>query len=244
MREIVVYPDSNSLASAAAGRFMAYSREAIAARSIFTVALSGGSTPLPFFKMLAGPAYAGQISWEQTHIFWADERCVPPNDPESNYLLAREALLDRVPVPAGNIHRIWGELAPEKAVVKYRAELDEVLGERDFDLILLGMGSDGHTASLFPGSPLLKETGRRVMTATAVYEDRPAQRVTLTLKAINEARHVVFLVTGEPKAATVKAVLEGLQGALPAQLVRPQGGMLTWMLDSAAASLLRKESGE
>jgi 6-phosphogluconolactonase len=190
--------------------------------------------------LLAGEPYRARIPWDQVHLFWGDERCVPPDDPGSNYHLAGETLISQVPIPPENVHRMRGELEPGAAARAYERELhDYFCGPRPrFDLVLLGLGEDGHTASLFPDSPLLAEAERLVAPATALYQDRPAQRLTLTLPAINSARQVLFLVGGSAKSQIVQSVVEGPAGQLPAQRIQPTAGQLTWLLDAAAASSL------
>jgi 6-phosphogluconolactonase len=194
------------------------------------------------YRLLAEVPYRDRIPWHQVHFFWADERCVPPDDPGSNYRLARETLIDRISIPADNVHRVRGELEPDVAARTYeRALTDYFCGPRTrFDLVLLGVGGDGHTASLFPGAAALQETERLVQAVVAHYEERPASRVTLTLPAINTARHVWFLVTGSTKAGIVQAVLEEPDRNLPAQQVCPTAGVLTWLLDAAASGQLRR----
>jgi 6-phosphogluconolactonase len=239
--EIVIVPDAEALAREAAQRFVQLAREAAGSRGRFSAALSGGSTPGHLYRLLAGAPYRDQVPWEEVHLFWGDERCVPPGDPGSNYRLADEELIAHVPIPADNVHRVRGELETDAAARAYERELhDYFCGPRArFDLVLLGLGEDGHTASLFPGSPLLAGAERLVAPAMAAYQDRPAQRVTLTLAAINTARQVLFLVSGEAKAGIVQAVREG-EGRFPAGLVRPTAGQLTWLLDTAAAANLAK----
>jgi 6-phosphogluconolactonase len=224
-----VYPDAAALARAAAEHFVTLAARAAAARGLFTVALAGGSTPWATYALLATDAFAARVDWSRVYAFWGDERCVPPDHPESNYRMARQALLDHVPIPVPNIHRIRGELPPDQAAAAYRAELDAILGPGGrFDLILLGMGSDGHTASLFPGTKALEERGRWV--AANFVEKLDAWRVTLTLPAINATRQVTFLVSGADKAGTLARVRAG--DPLPAGLVRPAEGELTWLVES------------
>jgi 6-phosphogluconolactonase len=238
--EIVVVADAEALAREAARRFVELAQEAARSRGRFSVALSGGSTPGRLFRLLAEEPYRAQIPWEQVYFFWGDERCVPPDDPESNYRLVEEALIAHVPIPPENVHRMRGELEAGVAAQTYENRLQDFFcGPRPrFDLVLLGLGEDGHTASLFPGSPLLDERERLVAPAMATSQDRPAQRVTLTLPAIKTARQVLFLVTGRTKAEIVKAVIAGPAGQYPAQQVQPTAGQLTWLLDAAAASRL------
>jgi 6-phosphogluconolactonase len=239
--EIVVVPDVEALAREAAQRFVELAREAAGSRGRFTVALSGGSTPGRLFRLLAEEPYRVQIPWKEVYLFWGDERCVPPDDPESNYRLVEEALIAHVPIPPENVHRMSGELGASLAAQAYENRLQDFFcGPRPrFDLVLLGLGEDGHTASLFPGSPLLDERERLAAPAMATSQDRPAQRVTLTLPAINMARQVLFLVTGEAKAEVVQAVIAGPAGRYPAQRIQPTAGQLTWLLDAAAASHLQ-----
>lgn len=243
--EIVVVPDAETLAHEAARLIAELAREAVAFRDRFSVALSGGSTPGRLYSLLAGEPYRAQVPWEQVHLFWGDERCVPPEDPGSNFRLAQEKLIAHVPIPPENVHRVRGELGAQAAAQNYEQTLEDFFcGPRPrLDLVLLGLGEDGHTASLFPGSSLLAETERLVAPTRALYQDRPAERVTLTLPAINAARQVLFLVAGSDKAKAVQAVIEGPAGQLPAQHIRPTAGQLTWLLDAPAASLLSDPSG-
>lgn len=233
MSELVVVPDGESLVSLAARRFTTLASAAIADRGRFVVALSGGSTPIPVYALLAEKPYASRVDWARLHVFWGDERCVPLDHPDSSYRMTSQTLLNYVPVPSENVHRVRGELPPEEAAAVYRSELLEVLGEDGrFDLILLGMGTDGHTASLFPGTKAVEEREEAVV---AAYVDKlAAWRVTLTLPVINAARHVVFLVSGSAKAPVLARVHAG--EALPAGLVRPQDGQLTWLVDRDAAA--------
>jgi 6-phosphogluconolactonase len=240
--EIVILSDPAAVARAAARRVGREATEAVAARGRFSVALSGGSTPGLLYRLLTEEPYRGEIPWAGVHIFWADERCVPPDDPGSNYRLAHEALISCVPIPPENVHRIRGELGPKAAARAYEMEIEAFFcGPRlRFDLALLGLGEDGHTASLFPRSDAIQERERPAVPVEAHYQDRPSGRVSLTLPALNSARQVLFLVTGSTKAEIVQSVLEGPAGRLPAQQVRPTAGGLTWLLDTAAASRLAR----
>jgi 6-phosphogluconolactonase len=242
MNDVQVFPDPDHLARAAAGLFTDRAQTAVAARGRFVVALSGGSTPTALYKLLATNEFSSQTDWKRIHVFWGDERCVPPDHPDSNYRLARQTLLDHVPIPAQNVHRVRGELEPAAAADEYAQEVRRFFGDAPagprFDLIFLGMGDNGHTASLFPGSPIVRETSRWVM---ACYVGiLQAWRVTLTPVVINAAAEVVFLVSGEGKARTLRQVLAKPHrpDILPAQVVRPANGRLTWMVDAAAASQL------
>jgi 6-phosphogluconolactonase len=226
-----VYANAAELARAAAEHFIALAADAIADRGKFTVALAGGSTPRATYALLASDEFAAQVDWQHVHVFWGDERCVSPHHPDSNYRMAREALLDHVPIPADNMHRIQGELNPEQAASIYRNDLKAVLGiDGRFDLVMLGMGDDGHTASLFPGTAALEEREHAVV---AVYvEKMQSWRVTLTLPVINASCHVLFLVSGAAKVDALACIYAG--EPLPAALVRPTSGQLTWMMDEDA----------
>ncbi len=232
--ELLILPDLDAISKAAADRFL----ELAHTFDPFTIALSGGSTPRRLYEALSIPPFRDHIPWHQVHVFWGDERCVPQDDPGSNYRSARETMLDHVPIPESNIHRIQGELGPHAAAEAYTRELRDFFGTRwpAFDLILLGMGSDGHTASIFPGSDTLQETEKPAIGVTAQYQDRPARRVTLTPPVINAARTVIFLVTGIGKAETLHAVLKGpyRPHALPAQIVHPDDGHVLWLVDEDA----------
>jgi 6-phosphogluconolactonase len=231
MSEFRVYPDADSLARAAAEHFITLAAEAIAAPGRFAVALAGGSTPQATYALLATAVFAARVDWSRVHVFWGDERCVPPDHPDSNYRMAHEALLDKIPIPAENVHRIQGERPPNMAAALYQAELEAVLGVNGrFDLILLGMGTDGHTASLFPGTTALEERAHAVV---AVYvQQLQAWRITLTLPVINAARHVLFLVSGTAKASALARVRAG--EPLPAGLVQPTQGQLIWLVERNA----------
>lgn len=241
--EIIVFDDPAALAEAAAEAIAECAEEAVAARGRFMVALAGGSTPRTTYERLAQPPLRDRMPWDRTWIFFGDERGVPPDHPDSNYRMANEALLSKVPIPAKQIARIRGEAEdPETAATEYGQRLSEVFeckrgGLPRFDLILLGMGVDGHTGSLFPGSPVLKEIFRPVAAVHASAASIP-QRFTFTLPVINTAARVMFLVAGGEKAKLLKAVLNEPTSALPAALVRPTNGRLTWLLDRAAAALV------
>jgi 6-phosphogluconolactonase len=246
--EIIVLDDPAALSEAAARAIADEARDAVAARGRFTVALAGGSTPRATYERLAQPPLRDRVPWDRTWVFFGDERGVAPDHPESNYRMAHQALLAKVPVPTAQVARIRGESDdPETTAAEYARRLVEVFeckrGELPrFDLILLGMGVDGHTASLFPGSPVLKEVFRPVAAVHAAAAAIP-QRFTFTFPLVNAAARVMFLVAGPEKAKMVKAVLGEPGGALPAAMVQPSPGRLTWLLDRAAASLLRPGKG-
>ena len=239
------FPTPERLADAVARHIVARAADAISATGRFTLALSGGSTPRAAYSRLAtGDWRLASGDWRLVHILWSDERCVPPDDPRSNYRMAKEALLDRVPIPAQQIHRIRGEDDPEKAAAEYERVLRALLGNEGAcpDLVLLGMGEDGHTASLFPGPAAVRETARWVVAVPS--PDATMWRITLTPALLNAARNVTFVVSGPNKAARLQQVLEGpfTPDVLPAQAIRPLQGRLTWMVDEAAAGRLRPES--
>jgi 6-phosphogluconolactonase len=236
---IRIFSDPSSLSRAAAELFVEAARQAVSERGRFLVALSGGGTPAGLYRLLADDPYRNRVDWSKTCVFWGDERCVPPDDPGSNYRQAHDILLARVHIPAGNVLRIKGELAPQTASDDYAQTLKAYAepGREwpHFDLILLGLGEDGHTASLFPGSPV--EAGSPALAVTAEYQGRPADRVTLTPVVFNDARQILFLVTGANKAVTLTRVLSDLRilEKLPAQRIRPTDGQVTWLVDEAAA---------
>lgn len=244
-----VSPSFDALMHAAAELWVASAASAIGASGRFAVALSGGATPQDLYRLLATDLYASEVDWSRVHAFWGDERCVPPDDPASNHRMARDALLSRVPIQSENVHRIRGEDEPAAAAAAYERELRETFATPDgpprlspgsrFDLVLLGLGEDGHTASLFPGSAALREPARWVR---AVHPSEvPTARVTLTPAVINAAAEVAFLVSGRAKAAILRRVLDGpyQPDALPAQIIAPRAGRLRWLVDADAAADLR-----
>jgi 6-phosphogluconolactonase len=241
--EIIVTEDHTALAEAAAQAIVEIAMEAVNAHARFTVALAGGSTPRATYEQLARRPLRDRMPWDRTWIFFGDERGVGPDHPDSNYRMANQALLSKVPIPPRQISRIRGEAEdPEVAAAEYARQVGEVFECKRgrlprFDLILLGMGVDGHTGSLFPGSPVLKEVFRPVAAVHAAAASIP-QRFTFTLPVINAAAHVMFLVAGAEKAKVLKAVLGEPSSALPAAMVRPTNGRLVWLLDRAAAALL------
>jgi len=244
MTNVSVYPDAASLAHAAAELFAKLAGDAIRTSGRFAVALAGGSTPRGVYTLLASDPFASRVNWPRVHVFWGDERCVPPGHPESNYRMARETLLDHVPIPPANVHRIPCEQEPTRAAAAYERTLWKFFavspegGPPRFDLILLGMGDDGHTASLFPGTTALHE--RRRWVVAHYVEKLQAWRVTLTPVVLNAAAHVIFLVSGAGKAARLRQVLRGpyQPDVLPAQIVQPATGRLVWLVDAEAAAHL------
>ena len=227
------FETTEALYDHAADLFVRIGAGAIEARGRFLVALSGGQTPRPLYEHLGSSAYS--LDWSKVDFFWSDERSVPPTDPRSNYRSAREVLLDRVSVPPDRVHPIEGELDPLAAADAYEVELRRVLGaDGRLDLILFGIGADGHTASLFPRHQALTETERWFVPVHAPAE--PPWRVTMTLPLINAARHVLFLATGAEKAVAVQDLVDGKP--LPVSLVRPADGTVRFLVDEEAASLL------
>lgn len=248
-RSVRVAETADAATAAARALVVECAERAIAERGRFAIALSGGATPQ---KLHASLVTAG-LDWTKVLVFFGDERCVPPEHADSNYRLARESLLSKIAIPGTNVHRIYAE-SPDKsaAAIEYARELVRVLGDPQglsktddvprLDLVMLGLGGDGHTASLFPGSSALK-ADRELVVATWV-ERLATDRITLTARTINAARAVVFLVTGADKAGIVKDVLEGpfVPAQLPSQLIAPVNGAYTWLLDRAAATQLDRAS--
>ncbi len=239
---LTVTEDPMALADVAAQTIVDLGARAVAERGRFMLALAGGATPRATYMRLAVPPHADRMPWDRTWLFFGDERCVPPEHPESNYRMAYEALISKVPLPTDHVFRMRGEADdPEVAATEYARTLATVFGTRRgevprFDLILLGVGLDGHTASLFPGSPALKEVFRLVAAVHAAAAIIP-QRLTLTFPVFNAAAHVIVLVAGAEKAKTVKIALTG-SVALPVAMVQPVSGTLRWIVDRGAASLL------
>ena len=232
---------SHEEASRTAAQMVAdLSARSLASRGRFNIALSGGSSPRLLYELLASPPYLGTISWSDWGVFWSDERCVPPDHEDSNYRMAKESLLDQVPVPAANVHRMQGEGVPHVAAREYEELLKGIFRspEPTFDLLLLGIGDDGHTASLFPGTLALAERSRLVMHNWV--PEQQDYRITFTLPLINASRIVAFLGTSESKAEALRRVLEPAPGEspLPAAMVRPSTGAVHWFLTQASAKSL------
>lgn len=240
-----IYSTSAAVALAAARLFADAAANAVSRRGTARVAISGGTTPKAMFALLADPAqpFATGVDWAKLQLFWVDERCVPPTDADSNYRMTDEALLSKVSLPAENVHRMEGELPPEEAAARYESTLRNTLRLEGaetpvFDLVLLGMGEDGHTASLFPHTAGLHELSRLVIANHVAAKD--AWRVSLTSPVINAAREVSFLIEGASKAAVLAEVLAGPRDPerLPSQMIRPASGALRFLLDEAAAAKL------
>jgi 6-phosphogluconolactonase len=237
-----IFANLESVSLAAAVVISGLAEESISSRGRFVVALSGGQTPLRLYQILATSHFRDKIHWEAVHVFWGDERCVPSSDRRNNARTARLTLLDLVPIPSDQIHPIQSEVPPARAAAQYEQELRTFFddGPPAIDLILLGLGADGHTASLFPHTPALRETKRWV---TDVFlQDQDMHRITLTAPLMNQANQVIFLVSGGNKASALQNVLEGayLPQMFPAQLIRPEKGNPIWLLDTAAACRLRR----
>jgi len=234
------FPSPEKLAVHLAEEFKQLSNSSGGHQEKIHIALSGGSTPKILFRLLAQPPCRNKINWERLHIYWGDERCVPPDHPESNYGMTRQNLLQYIEIPKSNIHRIKGELAPVEAANLYSTEIQQNVppgedGFLRFDLILLGMGEDGHTASLFPGSGVLRIKDK--ICAVAVHPVSGQKRVTLTLPVINHAKKVAFMVAGETKRIVVSEIFSRAAGFdnYPAAHVSPVQGELIWLLDRATA---------
>ncbi len=242
--DIRIFNDFEKLSRHAANIFVEQAARSIAERGRFLVALNGGNTPMHLFQLLATD-YRDKVDWSKTHIFWGDERCVPPDDPGSSYGQAQEILLSHVPISDSNIHRVQTELGPVEAAKDYSLTLKSFtsppLDVPRFDLVYLGMGEDGHTASLFPGSQV--QVTESVIPVTAHYQDRPANRVTMTQLVFNQAYTVVFMATSEKKAITLAEVLSDRYNPelYPAQRIDPKNGELIWLVDEDAASKLPKK---
>lgn len=238
---IIVLDTSEDVARAVAVRFVEVARKAVDDKGRFAVALSGGSTPKRIYELLAGEEFRERVPWEATHLFFSDERCVPADHANSNFRMASEALFSKLDLPKGNVHRMRGELEAVEGAELYEAEMRAFFGGvrwPRFDLILLGMGDDGHTASLFPHTAALDESSRWAVANWV--EKFAAHRLTLTVPAINHAARTAFVVTGTSKAERLVEVLNESYDPqrLPAQMISPVNGTLEWFLDGAAAAQL------
>ncbi|MGH9932444.1 MAG: 6-phosphogluconolactonase [Pyrinomonadaceae bacterium] len=238
---VSVFETPEQLAVAAAERFVECVYEFHGERERFSVALAGGNTPRRVYELLATERFKNRIGWSQVHFFFGDERCVPPNHPDSNYAMAYESLISKVSIPTNNVHRIIGEGDAHQNAQAYENQLRAFFAGQSspcFDLVFLGMGEDGHTASLFPQSAAHRETVRWVVATRN--EQSSQDRITLTVPVFNHARRVLVLVTGKNKAQRLKEVLRPEPGSelLPVQAIAPVAGMLEWLVDAEAASLL------
>ena len=246
-REVIIFPDGNAIARRAAEEFLQTANDAVAQRNAFTVALAGGSTPKALYSLLAtDPAFRDKLPWDRIHFFFGDERHVPPDNEQSNYRMVNESLFTKAPVQRSQITRVRAEYPDAgKAALEYEQALRAYFKLKDgeyprFDLVLLGMGDEGHTLSLFPGTKAL-HASHRVVFCNWVGK-LFTNRITLTAPATNQANRVIFMVTRADKALALKAVLEGPfePEQLPAQLIQPASGKLLWLVDQAAGSMLAK----
>ena len=238
---ISIFETAEQVAVAAAERFVECANELHRGLTRFSVALAGGNTPRRVYELLATDRFKNRVEWSRVYLFFGDERCVPPEHPDSNYRMAFESLISHIPIPATNVYRIIGEGDANENARSYENQLRaffDGLSYPRFDLVLLGMGDDGHTASLFPGSPASRESARWVVPTRN--EQSGQDRITLTVPVFNHARRVTFLITGKKKAQRLKEVLrpEPESKELPVQAVAPIEGMLEWLVDSEAAALL------
>jgi 6-phosphogluconolactonase len=243
--QIIITKNSSEFSRKGADIFLSCAKEEVQKKGYFTVALSGGATPATMYKLLAGDKYRYEAPWTYTHIFWVDERCVPVSDPASNYGRALEDFIHAVPIPPIQIHNMPVDLPPEQGVLIYEQKLINFFqlkpGEAPaIDLIFLGVGADGHTASLFPGSKAIEEKNRLILSVKG--GDPDVNRITMTLPVINNARKIIFLVTGKNKAMIVRDSLIQGKRKLPVQKIKPVEGKVVWLLDKFAASLLTEES--
>ncbi|HEX8697076.1 MAG TPA: 6-phosphogluconolactonase [Longimicrobium sp.] len=234
---VQIHPDAGAASRAVAEGFATRAREAVEARGRFAVALTGGGSPRAAYRLLGEEPLASRVPWEGVHLFWGDERCVPPGHPRSNFGMAWAAFVSRVPIPRGNVHRMRGELRPEDGARAYAEELERFFGASAprFDLVHLGVGPDAHVCSLFPFDELLRERERSV--GVAVHRPLGEPRITLTPPVLNAAARVEMVVLGRDKAEVVRQVLRGPLDPfrLPAQLVRPAAGEVVWVVDEGAA---------
>jgi 6-phosphogluconolactonase len=233
---VEIVTDATAIAAAAAEKIITAGSAAITSRGSFSIALSGGSTPKTLFQLLATDAYSGRIDWKKWQIYFGDERCVPPTHPDSNFRMASEALLSRVPIPPDDIHRMKGEIDPQQAAIEYGKLLKQNFGDGGLDVILLGMGDDGHTASLFPHTAALEETHHRCV--ANYVEKLSTWRITMSAPFINRAKQVTVMVSGAAKAARIQQVLHGPRDpkTLPIQMIAPTDGQLLWLIDKPAAA--------
>ncbi len=236
MVDILKFPHEDATIEALSVYLVAYIRQVLDRKIFFRWALAGGSTPRRFYRYLAQPSVAGLVDWSRMQLFWGDERCVPSADAQSNYRMAKESLLDHVPIPTKNIFPIDGTLEPELAAKTYAA----LLGRDPMDLMLLGMGDDGHIASLFPATHNLRDETRLVIATRSPLP--PTNRISLSLQTINSAHQVVFLVLGKKKADRLAQVMDqhgSRDATIPAAMVNPESGSLNWFIDNAAAARLK-----
>ncbi|CAN5901100.1 6-phosphogluconolactonase [soil metagenome] len=241
MTKTEIFPTPGLVFKAAADLIFQLYEKAISTRGKFSIALSGGSTPKKIYELLATPAYSKKINWKNVYVFWSDERCVPISDDENNSHMASMALLNNVAIPKENIFPVPVNFEPAKAASRYEQMIKSLFKENPphFDLVLLGMGEDGHTASLFPGTDILDE--KKALVKQVYLQEKNMHRVSFTFPLINDAKHIMFVVTGKEKSGILKKIFTRpiKKSAYPAQLVRPVKGILYWYLDKAAAAQLK-----
>ena len=238
---VMIEDNAANMAQKAAEIFSHTAGESVQLRGCFMTAVSGGSTPRAMHKRLSRDPYRSSIAWEKTHIFWADDRNVPSDHPDSNYGVARKDFLEKVPIPSDHIHPMPVWLHPEEGSRVYQKQLAESFHTEKssppiFDLIFLGLGTDGHTASLFPGQKILENRGTWIVSVKGGAPN--VSRLTMTYSILNEARHIVFLVSGKKKCKILKTIFEDRSTGLPAQRIHPMNGKVTWLMDREAAALL------
>jgi 6-phosphogluconolactonase len=242
---VTVYRDTADLEQNAADEIANVMKAAINDRGVCFVALSGGETPRQIYRRLGRDSLKDRVNWNLVHLFFSDERSVPPNDSESNYGMVERSLLSWIDIPRQNVHRIKGEIVPSLAAQEYESDLRSTFGDTKgrFDLLLLGIGEDGHVASMFPGTDVIDEQSALVRAVKNA--DQNIQRVTLTFPIINNAREILFLVSGKRKSAIVQRVLGTFKPTkdLPATMVRPVDGNLHWLIDHDAASQIDPTTG-
>jgi len=239
--QIIIKDNSTQMVTTGADIFRITAHDCVKREGRFVVAVSGGSTPRPMHMLLSEEPYYSEIPWDKIDLFWVDERCVPQEDPASNFGGAKQDLLNQVPIPVGQIHPMPGDLSPEEGALRYEREMKDYFRLKEggfpvFDLIYLGLGNDGHTASRFPGHKVLDETKRLVVAVKG--GDPHVSRITMPYPVLNHARQIVFMVSGKLKSPVLKTIFENRKDLLPAQRVRPFQGKMTWLLDKEAASLL------
>jgi 6-phosphogluconolactonase len=244
MNKVEIFNSEETLAEETAKQFQKILMQSLKTDNNFFAALSGGNTPRILFRKLADSPYKEKIDWNRIHFFWADERMVPPGDPESNYGEAKKILFDNISIPAGNIHRIKGEDDPKQEVLRYAAEIEEYIkkdqkGFPRFNLIFLGIGEDGHTASLFPGKTL-QFTDEKNLCGLSKHPASSQLRISLTKETINNAEKIIFLVTGESKAETLAGILKNSSESknFPGAQIKPINGSIKWKIDKKASKFL------
>ncbi len=242
MNKVQIFDTAASTYKAAADHILHLHEKSVAENGSFTIALSGGNTPKKLYELLSQPPYLKKINWKNTYVFWSDERCVPASDKENNSRMASIALLNNVPIPKENIFPVPVKFEPAKAAASYEQMIRTFFKEKEpkFDLILLGLGDDGHTASLFPGTDILKE--KKSFVKQVYLEEKKMYRISFTIPLINNARNILFLVTGKEKASIAGKLLlsPAKKNVLPAALIKPLKGKLLWFMDKPAALLLKK----